>query len=275
MTRIAQRFRRTRSTIYRAIHEQRAAALRRVEISFVMSPLFAHEDVDQVVLFAQSPPPRGGAQDQSPSPPPRSATRGSGRPGVPRSSSGGKSGGTSGSASGGPVSVADLPEPLAVLYGQALLSPESEGTLLVQYNYLKFRAARIRDNLDRYEPRVQDLEQVEQDLAQAARIRDRLVAANLGRVLRCARQQLTGESDRALPVLVELLALGNRVLIEAIEQFDSSLGKSFETRLTWNLMRRFAEVPSSPTRAHRRLDAATVRRRMEDEAARHGVSLGG
>ena len=68
-------------------------------------------------------------------------------------------------------------------FQRAPLKPDDMRSLLIRMNYLRYRAARRRDALDRYEPRVADLDQIDADLRQAAQLRDRLALRCLPLVL--------------------------------------------------------------------------------------------
>lgn len=235
--RMAQHFGRTPSTIYRAIQDRRAATLRRLPISFVASRLFERNDADEVIL---RPPPADASPPQADQ-----------RPDVP---------------------VDNLPAELRTLYRQPTLSHETQQSLFVRFNYLKFKAARLRDELDRYEPRAGDLDRIEAWLREAAAIRERLVLAALPTVLSVTRRHLAGQPGGE-GRLLELLEVGNQVLIEAIDAYDFARDRTFGSYLTFVLMRRLASDRPGPRRAHRRLSGAQALLRMQEEAGRSGVHL--
>ena len=247
ISRIAHRFGRTASTIYRIVRQRRAAALRAVPIRYVHSPLFDRDDADEVLLRSADQPPLSLT-------PTRPVT-------VPA----------------GPA-IADIPEPLKPLYWQPAIAPSDQRPWFVRFNYLKFKAHRLRESLHRYEPRVADLDEIEICLQQARRIQEQLVTGNLAAVLSVVRQHLVTQDDRSVAHLVEMLEIGNAVLLEAVEIFDSSGNRTFPVFLKWKLMQRFVPEQANiddASKAHRQLDPRASLRRMRDQAARYGITLPG
>jgi len=225
--RLAQRFRRHRATIYRVINERRAAEARHVALPHVSSPTFERPDADEVLL-------RPGVEQEAMkrATPPADAT------------------------------LAALPAPLRTLYRQPHVADEPQRSLFRRYHYLKFKAARLRDTFDRHQPRATDLDQFDALVAQARHLRTLLVRVNLPTVLSVARRHLVDVPDPGRERLLHLLALGHRVLSEAIERYDPARSQGFSANLANRLMRRFANDAAitrhPPTRAHRR--------RSDDEA---------
>lgn len=203
--RIAKRFNRSPSTIYRAIHQRRAAALRRLNIRFVAMPIFDHPDADKMIL------------DVDPNATP-DAVREADRHPMPR--------------------VDDLPASYQPRYTHPPLGAMQQQLLFHRYNYLKYKAAKRRDSLDRYEPRVADLDAIESHLKEANRIRDRLHDANRSVVLLAARRHLVGKPDPSVAHLLELLQRGEAILTEAIEAYGRSRS-DFTRFLNYRLMRGF------------------------------------
>lgn len=235
---MSQRFGRSRATIYRVINEKRAATARRLPLHYVESPTFGRPDADEVIL-------RGDLE-------PYPANR-------PRHVSA--------------VPVDDLPQPLRPLYRQPMIDDVRQRSLFVRFNYLKFKAAMIRDGLDRYEPRAADLDAFEKCIKQARQIRDLLVKANLPTVLSVAKRQLIGSPERTTNRLLQLLELGVPVLIAAVDEYQASRSQTFSSFLTNRLMQHFVAVQVNGGRAHRRLSAEQLLRRMVDQANESGVVL--
>jgi RNA polymerase primary sigma factor/RNA polymerase sigma factor len=202
---LAKRFRKTHTTIRRAMYEHRAAAIRRLDIRYLASPTFTRRDADVVIL---RPEPMQALEDTEPS----------------------------------PLPADDLPELVRPWFTRAPLKADDMRSLLIRMNYLRHRAAMKRDALDRYEPRVGDLDQIEADLKQAATIRDRLVMRCLPLVLSIARRQLITLPDRtqAAPVMMRLLEMGLPLAIDAIDEFDIRRNQSFDDYLRGLLMRLYA-----------------------------------
>ena len=209
--RIADRFQRSPSTVYRTIHKNRASKFHLMAIHYVESPLFKRDDADEVIL---RPQPLVEAEQL-----------------IAVSN----------------LLVHDLPQTLRPFYSRPILPPARQRSLFLGMNYLKFKAARLRDQLDRYEPRATDLDQIDSLLAKAAAIRDQLVATNLPTVLAVARQHVTDSSNQFTGHLIERLETGDQLLIHEVEQFDAASHQSFQDYLKFKLMRSFANAESSHT----------------------------
>lgn len=206
--RIADRFQRSPSTIYRTLHKNHALKFRRMAIRYVESPLFNRDDADEVIL---RPPPQVEAEQ------------------VNEASS---------------VPVHDLPQAMQPFYCRPILPPARQRSLFLRMNYLKFKAARLRNQLDQHEPRVADLDQINSLLTKAASIRDQLVATNLSTVLTVARQHVTDSSNQFADHLIDKLKTGDQLLIHEIEQFDTAGRQSFQDYLKFKLMQFFANEDS-------------------------------
>ncbi|MEX0654451.1 MAG: hypothetical protein WD534_00900 [Phycisphaeraceae bacterium] len=230
VSRLCRRFDRTRATIYRALHQQRAAEIRRLPLAYVPSPMFDRDDADAVIL-------RPTAQGSAPAKP---ATR---------------------------VAVDDLPAPLCPLFAGPALPAERQRSLFIRYNYLKCKARRVRDALHRHEPRGSDLDAFDRYLAAARQVQALLVAGHRPVVLSVARRHLIGEPQTSAVRLLELLEAGQRVLVEAVEQFNAARSTAFESHLTNRLLQRFAADRATGTRARRRRSpdelVATILRDVE------------
>lgn len=202
---LARRFRKTHSTIRRAVVEHRAIAIRKLVIRYIASPLFSRGDADVVLL---RPEPIAALNDLAPS----------------------------------SVPVDDLPEIVRPWFAVAPLKPEDMRSLLIRMNYLRHRAMTTRDKLDKYEPRVGDLDRIEDDLKQAASMRDRLVMRCLPLILSIARRQLITLADRSQSpqVLMRLLEMGLPLAIDAIDEFDIRRNQMFDDYLRGLLMRLYA-----------------------------------
>ena len=235
--RLTQRFRRSKSTIYRVVNERRAAEVRTMPITFVDSPVFHRDDADQVLL--------------------RSDERITGEIDSTRLSA---------------VPVGDLPEALQPLYRQPAIDSPQQSSLFARYNYLKFKAQRMRDSLDRHDPSAAELDTIEQLLGRAREVRERLFRANLPVVLSVARRDLLDKHDAPRHELLRRLEVGNEVLVEAIDTFPWARDQAFDSFLTNRLMRRFAAGPEKP-RARQRSAGDKHIQRIVDKAGESGVDL--
>ena len=166
---IARHFKRTRTTVFRVLTRHRAAAVRRRDIRFVALPMFTRDDADEVILR----PLPGQARNRVPE-------------GAGFSSSEIQPAAKHSAAADSHTLLHDLPPVLRPLFTSPALDPESQRSILVRYNYLKFKAHQLRDRLDRHEPRVGDLEQIEASLRRSVAIRRDFAAASQRVVVRRA-----------------------------------------------------------------------------------------
>lgn len=240
--RIARRFQRHRATIYRAIQQRRAADAQRIALDYIASPTFERDDADDVLL----------------------------RPGVEAEALQNARPPATGSDS-------QLPSAVQALYQQPAMRDEDQRSLLLRYNYLKFKAARIRSGLDRAQPRAGELDRFEACIAHARQVRTLLVRVNLPTVLSVARRHLVDVPDPGGDRLLHLLSVGHRVLSEAIETYDPARSQAFGANLANRLMRRFANDPmrtdQPPTKAHRRRSGEQALAWLIDDAQQAGLHL--
>jgi RNA polymerase primary sigma factor len=123
---------------------------------------------------------------------------------------------------------AGTPPYLAGLYEVPLLTQHEEYFLFRKMNFLKFRADRLRRQIDRKCPQPKLLDEVEQSLAEALAVRNRIVGANLRLVVSIAKTLVDGAND-----FEDIVSEGNLPLIRAAEIFDFERGTRFSTYATW------------------------------------------
>ena len=238
--RIAARFNRSRSTVYRALHQHRAGKAERIPLDFVTLPTFARDDADEVIL--------GRPLEEISQPHGRTAPP-----------------------------VDDLPEPVRILFDQPAYKPEQVRTLLVRYHYLNYRAQQVRDGFDRYSPAANQVDRFEVLIEQAQTIRGLLVRIHLPVVLSVSRRHLIGDETRGVNRLVDLLELGLGVLIQAVQTFPIGRTQQFDSFLTNRLLARFAAEPglnrAATPQAQRRLKPGDALRRLTTLAQEAGVPL--
>ena len=210
---LAKRFCRTRSSIYRIITEERAADLLRENIEYMDSEEFHRKDADKVIL--EDPVARevlSGPEGETKTPP------------------------------------KGLPIYLKNLYKTPLLSKQEEQSLFRLYNYLKFKATQVRERLEKTRsPKVEDIEEVERLLDEAARVKNRIVQANLRLVVNIAKRHVSPQTN-----FFELISDGNMSLLRAVDKFDYTRGFKFSTYASWAIMKNFARtVPKAGKRRER------------------------
>ncbi|HVU90401.1 MAG TPA: sigma-70 family RNA polymerase sigma factor [Pirellulales bacterium] len=146
---------RTKTSIYRVIHEMRALRIMELPLDYIDNPLFPRANAEKVVL---------GAPPES-TPPPKK----------PRLPSG-------------------LPTYLASLYEVPLLTREQEVYLFRKLNFLKYRASKLRSTLDPQRARSVVMDQIERYYEDAVTTKNQIVRANLRLVVSIAKRHV-GPSD--------------------------------------------------------------------------------
>jgi RNA polymerase sigma factor (sigma-70 family) len=206
---LANRFDRTRGSIYRVVYNMRAEHLAKREISYIYNPQFDLPNADEIILggtYEADGPETLRAEGEVP-------LGGSKKAVVP----------------------GDLPPYLQALYRVPLLSAEEERDLFRKYNYLKFKSDQERQSIDPTRARVADLRSVESLLLQANVIKNRIIRANLRLVVSIAKKHIRGPQT-----LFELVSDGNVALMRAVEKFDYARGFRFSTYASWAIMRTYA-----------------------------------
>jgi RNA polymerase primary sigma factor/RNA polymerase sigma factor len=195
---LARKFCRTRTTIYRILNEMRARRILELPLDFMMNEVFE----------------KAGAEKEIMAPMPLSE--------VPSRKMRGPSG---------------LPPYLASLYEVPLLTREQEYHLFRRFNYLKFKAVKLRDKLDPHHARTSVMDEIEKLYDEAVKVKNEIVQANLRLVVSIAKRHVTGTED-----FFALVSDGNMSLIRAAEKFDYSRGNKFSTYASWAIMKNFART---------------------------------
>jgi RNA polymerase primary sigma factor len=215
---LAKRYQRTRTSVYRAINEVRAQRLLEQPLDYIPHPEF--EMVDKAAEILAAMPRHEEYEDRR-----RSMH-------APR----------------------DVPPELASCYEYPLLDREQEYHLFRQMNYLKYRAARLRNELrkegddgavDPARVKIQTLKEIERLQNEANAVKEVLINANMRLVVNIAKRH-AGQTDN----FFELLSDGNMSLIRAVEKFDCHRGFKFSTYASWAIMKNFART--IPDEKHRR-----------------------
>ncbi|MBW3597450.1 MAG: sigma-70 family RNA polymerase sigma factor, partial [Planctomycetes bacterium] len=140
-----------------------------------------------------------------------------------------------------------LPAYLASLYETPLLSREQERHMFRKYNYLKHRAAALRDKLDPDRPKMKEMDEIESLHQQAVEVKNHLIRANLRLVVSIAKKYVSDHD-----ALFDLVSEGNMSLYRAIEKFDYSLGNKFSTYATWAIKKNYARAYNNRVRQEAR-----------------------
>lgn len=193
---LSRRYNRSTNSIYRIVGEMRANAIQDLPLDFIDSEEFHEVGAKQKIL--------------TPMPEPETVTR---RVKAP----------------------SGLPPYLARLYETTLLTREQEYHQFRKFNFLKFRASQLREQLDPTDPRSGLMDEIEQLYEQAVDVKNFLVQSNLRLVVSIAKRHVTTGDE-----FYQLVSDGNMSLFRAVEKFDYSRGNKFSTYASWAIMKNFA-----------------------------------
>lgn len=199
---LMRRFDRKKSSIYRIINRRRAKSLRARKIEFVVSNEFLEEGAEDRILVesvVSAEPPAGNGLEPT------------------------------------KLTGSSLAEYLRTIKDPPVLNREREVELFRQYNYLKYLACRIRSGLKRTNVSGKDISLIESYLAQAEKVKMRVIEANLRLVVAVARKH-SGPGTS----LLDLVGEGNVSLMQAVEKFDYTRGFRFATFASWIIAKDFA-----------------------------------
>ena len=195
---LARRHCRTRTTIYRIVNEMRAKQIMELPLDFIPNDTFKKANIEKQIL---SPMPVVAASAKK--------TRG----------------------------PAGLPPYLASLYEVPLLTREQEYHLFRKFNFLKFKAGKIRAAIDPTHARTKEMNDIERLYEEAVKVKNQIVQANLRLVVSIAKRHISGTED-----FFGLVSDGNMSLIRAAEKFDFARGNKFSTYASWAIMKNFART---------------------------------
>ena len=196
---IASRYCRTKTTIYRVVNEVRAQLIKDLPLDFMDNEEFRRKSAEKKIVLAEMPEPETK----------RRKTK----------------------------APAGLPRYLASLYEVALLDRGQEQYLFRKYNFLKYQATKLRDNMETSRARASDMDKIEALYDQAVKVKNLIVQANLRLVVSIAKRHVMASED-----FFQLVSDGNMSLIRAVEKFDYSRGNKFSTYASWAIMKNFART---------------------------------
>lgn len=196
--RIAKKYCRTKTSIYRVINEMRAKQISELPLDYMHNESFEDPSVDAAYL---GPMPEADKPFRK-----------------PRIPSG-------------------LPPYLASLYEVPLLNREQEQHIFRKMNYLKYKAAKLREQLDTNRPKSQLMDEIEDLYERAVGVKNQIVQANLRLVVSIAKRHVTPADN-----FFELVSDGNMSLIRAAEKFDYARGNKFSTYASWAIMKNYART---------------------------------
>ena len=228
---LAKKFGRAVASIYRAVGARRAERIFALPLDYVASPEFEQATTAKaeraLLVFADEKTSTDGETV---------AVR--------------VDGGTVSAKKSGKLRAAATVESayLSRLDDAPLLSAAEEAFLFRKFNYLKFKAARLRETLDPKKPKMSVMEEIERLWSEAVATKKRLISANLRLVVSVVKKYGAG----SLLSFNELVSDGNVSLMKAVEKFDYTTGNRFSTYATWALYRNFARtIPDERKRLER------------------------
>jgi RNA polymerase primary sigma factor len=195
---LADRYRRTKTSMYRIINEMRARRIAELPLDLIPNPLFGRAGAEKIIM-AEMPASETAAKK----------TR------LP----------------------AGLPPYLASLYEVPLLTREQEGHMFRKFNYLKYKAAKLRQQVDPARAKSSLMDQIESLYDDVVAMKNQIVRANLRLVVSIAKRHV-GQGDN----FFELVSDGNMSLMRAVEKFDFARGNKFSTYASWAIMKNFART---------------------------------
>ncbi|MCR4415126.1 MAG: RNA polymerase subunit sigma-70, partial [Thermoguttaceae bacterium] len=151
---LAKRFCRTRSSIYRIINEMRARRIFELPLEYIPNDLFSKIRTEKQEHEILGPAPPGDVVLKK-----------------PRLPSG-------------------LPPYLASLYEVPLLNREQEVHLFRKMNYLKYKASKLREQLDPVRPKSRLMDQIEALHDASVAVKNEIISANLRLVVSIAKRHV-------------------------------------------------------------------------------------
>lgn len=194
---LCRRYRRTKTSVYRILNEVRAQKIMALQLDYIDNPLFTKPYAEKQIMVAAPEAPAG-----------RKARAPSG-----------------------------LPPYLAALYDEPLLTREQEQYLFRKMNFLKFKAAKLRSELDPTKAKSGLMDDIEKLHGEAVALKNKIIRANLRLVVSIAKRHV-GPFES----FFDLVSDGNMSLIRAVEKFDYARGNKFSTYATWAVMKNFART---------------------------------
>jgi RNA polymerase primary sigma factor/RNA polymerase sigma factor len=145
-----------------------------------------------------------------------------------------------------------LPPYLASLYEVPLMTRELEAYQFRKFNYLKYKAAKLRNELDPARAKSSLMDDIEKLYEQAVATKNLIIRSNLRLVVSIAKRHV-GPVDN----FFELVSDGNMSLIRAVEKFDFARGNKFSTYASWAIMKNFARTIPDEIRRRDRFRTST------------------
>jgi len=229
---LMKRFNRSKSSIYRIINIRRARALLARKIEFVTSDEFLEENAEEKILAKPV---------KSLKPATRQKTNTL------------------------KLDSSSMQQLLRTLKDTPVLNREREVELFRRYNFLKYLSCITRASINPANVSSTRLKKIEKYLAEAEKIKNMIIEANLRLVVSIASKHTTSGAN-----LADLVSEGNVSLMRAIEKFDYTRGFRFATYATWTIAKDYArKMPAESARLDKRKAAslANIQRELRTKEA--------
>jgi RNA polymerase primary sigma factor len=149
---------------------------------------------------------------------------------------------------------------LQTLSDHPVLTESQERALFLKFNFHKYQFVISRRRLDERAATHRQLRTIERHLADATKVRNQLVAANLRLLINIARRHARGCVG-----LMDLISDGTLTLMRAVDSYDFHKGHHFATYATFGVMKEFAR--SSGRMIARHLKSAALSHDVVDTAS--------
>ncbi len=158
--------------------------------------------------------------------------------------------------------------------GTVLLTAEEERVLFLQYNYSRYRVAKMQNEIGPSGPTDEQAQELLRWYRTAVEFREQVAETNLALVLAMAKRTRMSEVDFA-----DLVSEGNMALLRSVDKFDCSRGFKFSTYACRAILKAFSRQGMKLSKYRQRFptdfDPAleksnhleTVRRTHEEECA--------
>lgn len=154
---LAQRYCRTKTTVYRVINEVRANMILDLPLDFMDNAEFHRKSAYKKIVETEMPRPEKATRRTKP--------------------------------------PAGLPRYLASLYEVALLTREQEQHVFRKFNFLKCKARQLRDSLDPNQARSSEMDKIEELYGEAVKVKNLIVKSNLRLVVSIAKRHVSASDD--------------------------------------------------------------------------------
>lgn len=122
--------------------------------------------------------------------------------------------------------------------GTVLLTAKEERALFLQYNYCRYRVAKLREKLmHEAEPDMSEAKDLLEWHKKAEAYRDQIAQTNLALVLAMAKRTRMSEVDFS-----DLVSEGNMALLRAVDKFDVARGFKFSTYACRAILKAFSRT---------------------------------